>query len=611
MEHAEKPKYTLMQNICYLVKHVWTWDKFFLLCIGINIVSALLFALGSMFLPKAVLADLEAQVSVSTLLITILLLSGGIAVASGIQAWSNGQIEFHKMLTRCRFSFPVYVKALTVDYQQFDTAAYQEIKKKAYEPTGCNSSALEAVWPALIKALTSGLGIFTYAAILFQVGWWIALLAAGCAVISFLVRDRIMRQRHADTAEWVKYASKPYYLNDKSGDYHYGKDIRIFSMGNWFREIFDIHIRLCEDWQLRHEKPLWKADLLDSILTLCREGIAYAYLIDLVLHGQILASDFVLYFAALAGFSTWVLDAANQLSMLSRYSNQICDFRAMLEEPDVFRHGSGETAQARMGRPVEITLQDVSYRYPGAEVDAISHLNLTIHPGEKLAVVGLNGAGKTTLVKLICGLLDPTEGAVFCNGINVKDFDRQEYYKLFSVVFQDFYLPPLTIAEAISCDTLENTDFDRVAECLALADLTGKIDTLPQGVHSLLVRDVNEDAVELSGGETQRLLLARALYKKAPMVILDEPTAALDPIAEHQMYQKYHKMTQERTSVYISHRLSSTRFCDRILYLENGAIAEAGSHAELLALHGKYYDLFSVQSQYYKEQPKGGAEHDR
>ena len=514
------------------------------------------------------------------------------------------------MLTRCRFSFPVYMKALTVDYQQFDTAAYQEIKKKAYEPTGNNSSALEAVWPALIKALTGGLGIFTYAAILFQVGWWIALLAAGCAVISFLVRDRIMRQRHVDTSEWVKYASKPYYLNDKSGDYHYGKDIRIFSMGNWFREIFDIHIRLCEDWQLRHEKPLWKADLLDSILTLCREGIAYAYLIDLVLHGQILASDFVLYFAALAGFSTWVLDAANQLSMLSRYSNQICDFRAMLEKPDVFRHGSGETAQTHMNRPVEITLQDVSYRYPGAEVDAISHLNLTIHPGEKLAIVGLNGAGKTTLVKLICGLLDPTEGAVFCNGINVKDFDRQEYYRLFSVVFQDFYLPPLTIAEAISCDTLENTDFDRVSECLALADLTGKIDTLPQGVHSLLVRDVNEDAVELSGGETQRLILARALYKKSPMVILDEPTAALDPIAEHQMYQKYHEMTRERTSVYISHRLSSTRFCDRILYLENGAIAEAGSHAELLALHGKYYDLFSVQSQYYKEQPKGGAEHD-
>lgn len=611
MRHTEKPKYSLGQNVRYLLKHVWAWDPFFLLCMGIHILSTLLFALGLMFLPKAVLADLEQQVPVSTLLITILLLSGGMALANSLQAWSSGHIELHKVLTRCRFSFPIYVRALTVDYQQFDTAAYQEIKQKAYEPTENNSSALEAIWPALIKALTSGLGIFTYAAILFQVGWWIALLAAGCAVISFFVRERIMRRRHADTDEWVKYASKPYYLNDKSGDYHYGKDIRIFSMGNWFREIFDIHIRLCEDWQMRHETPLWRVDLLDSILTLCREGIAYAYLIFLVLQGQILASDFVLYFAAIAGFSTWVLDAANQLSMLSRYSNQICDFRAMLEHPDVFRHGSGETAQAHFNHPMEITLQDVSYRYPGAESDTISHLNLTIHPGEKLAIVGLNGAGKTTLVKLICGLLDPTDGSVFCNGINVKDFDRGEYYRLFSVVFQDFYLPPLTIAETISCDTLKNTDFDRVWECLALADLTEKIQALPQGVHSLLVRDVNEDAVELSGGETQRLILARALYKKAPMVILDEPTAALDPIAEHQMYQKYHEMTQERTSVYISHRLSSTRFCDRILYLENGNIVEEGSHAELLTLHGKYYDLFSIQSHYYKEQQEEGADHDK
>jgi ABC-type multidrug transport system fused ATPase/permease subunit len=610
MKNAEKPKYNLVQNVLYLLQHVWAWDRFFLLCMGINVLSALLFALGAMFLPKAVLSDLEQKVSVSTLLITILLLSGGMALANGLQAWSNGHIEFHKTLTRCRFSFPIYVKALTVDYQQFDTAAYHEIKKKAYEPTGNNDSALEAIWPALIKALTSVLGIFTYAAILFQVGWWIALLAAGCAVISFLIRDRIMRQRHKDTAEWVKYASKPYYLNDKSGDYHYGKDIRMFSMGNWFHEIFDINIRLCEDWQLRHERPLWWVDLLDSIFTLCREGIAYAYLIYLVLKGQILASDFVLYFAAIAGFSTWVLDGANQLSQLIRYSNQICDFRAMLELPDVFRHGSGETAAAHMGCPLEIRLQDVSYRYPGAQEDTISHLNLTIHAGEKLAIVGLNGAGKTTLVKLICGLLDPTEGTVFCNGIDVKDFDRQEYYAMFSAVFQDFYIPPLTIAEAISCDTLEHTDFIRVSECLALAELTEKIRTLPKGIYSTLVRDVNEDAVELSGGETQRLILARALYKKAPMVILDEPTAALDPIAEHQLYQKYHEMTQERTSVYISHRLSSTRFCDRILYLEKGVVAEEGSHRELITLHGKYYDLFEVQSHYYRNQPEGGAEYD-
>ena len=601
----KSPRYSLLRNTQYLLRHAWAWDKFFLLCIGINILTIVLSAVLTMYLPKAVLAGLEQHAPISVLIITISLFVGGIALTAALKAWTDGHIEMHKMLMRCRFSFPAYLKALTVDYQQFDTAAFKELKKKAYEPTGGNDSALEAVWPALITAISGLLGIFSYGAILLSLGWWIALMAAGCAIISYLIRNHDLEKRHEAQKEWVKYASKPFYLNDKSGDYHYGKDIRIFSMRAWFQEIFSVNIRLCEDWQLRHEKPLWLVDILDNVLTLCREGIAYVYLIWCVLAGRITASDFVLYFAAIAGFSTWVLSVANQMSLLTRYSNEICDFRALMELPDVFRHGSGETAEKHLGQALEIVLQDVSYRYPGAEEDTLSHLNLTIHAGEKLAIVGLNGAGKTTLVKLICGLLDPTEGTITCNGIDVKDFDRTEYYRLFSAVFQDFCILPLTIAEVISGRTLDDTDMNRVMECLRMADLADKIGTLPEGLRSQMVRDVNEDAVELSGGETQRLILARALYKQAPMVILDEPTAALDPIAEHQMYMKYHDMTAGKTSVYISHRLASTRFCDRILYMEHGQIAEEGTHETLLQRQGKYYELFSLQSHYYQEKQEG------
>lgn len=605
----EKPRYSLPENLGYLLRHVWQWSKAFPLYMGVNILALWLSELLTMFLPKSVLGCLERNSSMGKLLVILVLFTAALGLLGAAKGWTEAHINNFQTLTRMKFGFLSYHRAFTVDYEQFDSAPYQELRKKTIEATGNNDSALEAIWPALIGFCSSLLGAVSYGAMQLRLCWWLPVISLGCGLLSYRVRKQALDQRFQANGQWTSYASRPYYLNDKAGDYHYGKDIRLFSMTGWFRDIFDINVRLCESWALRHEGSLWRADLVDGVLTLCREGIAYVYLIHRVLDGTLMPSDFVLYFAAIGGFSTWVLELATQLSQLRNHSNQICDYRAMLEKPDLFRHGQGYTAHPHLNKPLSIVLEHVSYRYPGAEADTIRDISLTIHPGEKLAIVGLNGAGKTTLVKLICGLLDPTEGRVLCNGLDVREFDRKEYYKLFSTVFQDFCILPLTIAEVLSGASQEELDEARLRECIAMAGLTEKIDALPRGIHSPLVRDVNEDAVELSGGETQRLMLARALYKQAPMVILDEPTAALDPIAEHQLYLKYRDMTLERTSLYISHRLASTRFCDRILYLEEGHIAEMGTHQGLLKQQGKYYALFSLQSQYYQEE-KGGSQHD-
>ena len=219
---------------------------------------------------------------------------------------------------------------------------------------------------------------------------------------------------------------------------------------------------------------------------------------------------------------------------------------------------------------------------------------------EKLAIVGLNGAGKTTLVKLLCGFYDPTEGRVLLNGQDIREFNRRQYYELFSAVFQNFSIMDTTVAEAVS-QTAVGTDMGKVDLCLEKAGLTEAISKFPEGINTHIGRQVYLDGVMLSGGQTQRLMLARALYKDGPILVLDEPTAALDPIAENDIYMKYNEMTAGKTSVFISHRLASTRFCDRILFIADGGIAEEGTHEELIAMNGAYAALFEVQSRYYRE----------
>ena len=281
--------------------------------------------------------------------------------------------------------------------------------------------------------------------------------------------------------------------------------------------------------------------------------------------------------------------------------------RECQEYPEIFDFEGGEHLEPEALAPYEIRLENVSFRYPESEKMILEHINLTLHPGEKLAIVGLNGAGKTTLVKLLCGFYDPTEGRVLLNGRDIREYNRRDYYRMFSAVFQSFSLLAASVAVNVA-QTEHYIDMEKVRRCTAQAGLLEKIESLPDGFDTLLNRTVYEDSVMLSGGETQRLMLARALYKDAPVILLDEPTAALDPIAEAELYQKYSDMTAGKSSIYISHRLASTRFCDRIILIENSCIAEEGTHEELLAKNGRYGELFEVQSKYYREEGEGSEE---
>ena len=271
--------------------------------------------------------------------------------------------------------------------------------------------------------------------------------------------------------------------------------------------------------------------------------------------------------------------------------------KEFLSLPDVLKKG-GKEVPPRESHIHQIEFRNVSFRYPGAETYALKNLDLKLVPGERLAVVGLNGSGKTTMVKLLCRLYDPTEGEILLDGVNIKEYDYEQYIALFSVVFQDYVLFPLRLGQNVAAG--ESYETQRVTECLDRAGLAERRAEMKDGLDTILYKEYDENGVSVSGGESQKIALARALYKNAPFVVLDEPTAALDPISEFEVYSKFNELIGEKTAVFISHRLSSCRFCDDIAVFHDGKLIQRGGHDFLLADEGgKYFELWNAQAQHY------------
>lgn len=387
------------------------------------------------------------------------------------------------------------------------------------------------------------------------------------------------------------------------------KDIRIFGMKKWVlyhKERIVGQLRELEKKKKNNEKLYWQ---LGSLLSLGRDVFAYIYLIGMAGRGQLDAGEFVLYFGAITGFSVFVNSIMNSVASLREGCNSTNYYRTYMELSEE-AVGEGSRSVSEVTYPVCMELRDVSFRYPVKEAEASSedekeqwifrHLNLKIKGGEKLAIVGVNGAGKTTLVKLMCGLYEPEEGEVLINDIPVREFARKELYKLYSAVFQEPFIMPFTVGENLSLSAQYDTE-----RCWEMLEQAGLKDTfMKKGItlDTYFGKDMGEDGIDLSGGQKQRFLLARALYKDAPVLILDEPTAALDPVAEGEIYDKYAQFSHGKTAVFISHRLASTRFSDRIVLIGGQGILEEGTHEELLRKNGVYAEMFEVQKSYYERE---------
>lgn len=505
-------------------------------------------------------------------------------------------------------------KTMELNYELFSSPRGKVMMEKARQAVCSPNWGMVTMLPRLTELFTAAGGLLAYGIVLgglHPLAVLLLLLLSGLELWQGIRTERKkqgLKQERAEVGRRLNYVA---YGTRGLGE---GKDIRIYHMAGWLREMARLALgqkRRLEQITAGYERRKF---FFAGALILLRDGCAYGYLLYSFFHREMTVGDFAMYFTAVTGLGGWLgrlTESISQLQEARNYARDYWEYMELEDESDGLQRGVSSRLReaSKLPQPVGFQFRDVSYAYTETGEDGqtkthqvLEHLNLDIAPGEKLAVVGANGAGKTTFVKLLCGLLHPQQGEILVGDVSSHLLEPEEYYNLFSAVFQNSGVLPVSIADNIALNITGDVDAKRLQSCIRAAGLEEKVRSLPQGENTCLNKRVAEQGTELSGGQLQRLLLARALYKDAPVLVLDEPTAALDPLAEQAVYEQYRRFTEGKTAVFISHRLASTRFCDRIILLENGRIAECGTHEQLLALGGRYAELFQIQSKYYQEE---------
>lgn len=380
-------------------------------------------------------------------------------------------------------------------------------------------------------------------------------------------------------------------------DYSSGKDIRLYGMKEF---LADTDLKYNTDYYNIYTKNAYKRALWSipgSILENIFKFGVYILLISASLAGGISVGSIAKYLTSIMLLISSLIAILSAVQRALDNNTYLKRYFSYFDMPNKMYKGS-LTVEKRDDNEYDIEFRNVSFKYPNTDKYALKNINIKFKIGEKLAIVGMNGSGKTTFIKLLCRLYDPCEGEILLNGVNIQKYDYDEYMSIFSVVFQDFRLFPFKLGEIVASS--KKFDKDKVTDCLVKANFAERLAELPEGADTYLYKSYDASGIEISGGEAQKIALARALYKDAPFILLDEPTAALDPISEYEVYSNFNAISGDKTAVYISHRLASCRFCDKIAVFDSGKIVQTGSHDMLLSDEsGKYHELWHAQAQYY------------
>lgn len=587
-KREKKELYGAFSNVLYVVKDIYIHVKklFFFLVLSAFCGAAV--PLAGIYLPKAAV-DLAREKAgkgeifalLGAAILALILVS---AVKGASQSSVNGMYYDMRMMYMRR----IFSKSLSIRYDRLEGGEGQSLYWKARD------AVLEGDITELVERITevavNALNLTSFSLIIARLNPLMIVFLAVLSAVTYVFMKRGSEIWKSVSKERSKVSKQQFVLAERSCDAQSGKDIRLYGMKNIF---LNKQIELSKKATSLYNKQRMgyiQEHFATMIVNILRDAVAYTYLIYSAAHGRLEPGDFVLYFGAIAGFAGWVNGVTWKIDQIRRANFSVCYLREFLE----YEEEKIEAPQTPKGTVIEF--KNVSFSYDG-KTDVLKDFNLKIEKGEHVALVGVNGAGKSTIVKLMCGFYAPTKGSVTIGGAEASQIEPEERFRLIAAVFQEVCILPHSIAENVSMKEAALTDTEKVRESLKKAGLG----QYAENIRAPLTRAVNDEGLDLSGGEAQKLMMARAVYKDAPILILDEPTAALDTIAESETYESFHSLSLGKSALYISHRLAGTRFCDRIIFLENGCVTESGTHDELMKKGGSYANMFELQSLYYKK----------
>lgn len=597
-------RYSVLQNFAYTIKGAQSVEKSFVPLTVLQGICWGVYPIVYAWIPKIIIDLISNEISIINLMLSIAVLTAIVIVF----LLSERKIAF---TTRCQRVMVKYSwiekrmkKAFLMDYKDLENPEILNLMDRARYASADEGNGFGAVYNNISCIARNVITIVVTFATIAVLNPIVVLLMCVCSFGQYKVLDfakKANKEKYTDVMNpyWRKLA----YLNNMTNDFEYAKDIRIYRMQHFINGKTK---KVNEEAHII-SKHMFNRWILSAIgmnsFQMLQSTFFFVWLVYSVIYSEMSIGNVVLFIGIAATFNENVVQVFDVIADLRRVSLEIDDYRAFIECPiEQYDNSLGEEIENINFDKYEFEFKNVSFKYPGQELYTLKNLNLTIKAGERVAIVGNNGAGKTTIVKLLMRLYEPTEGQILLNGINIRRFNKVSYYKVFAPVFQDIDCFAMPIKQNISMKSSIYTDDNKVKTCLEQADLGKKIASLDNGIDTELLKILNSEGIDLSGGEKQKLILARALYKGGNVLILDEPTAALDALSEDRMYKKFDEMVGGKTAIYISHRLASTRFCDNIIMFQNGAIVESGTHEELLLKDGEYKKMYNVQAQYYKEE---------